>query len=203
MTQAEGASFVDCPDGRPVPAAANAPQTGQAGIVAVIEALLRPTGAPGRLPWRAPLPAIEWKPAGPQKFSRSEWSFGGADANPQLLEGNFRTPTTEMGVTATGDARGASRFYLEGGGHLPRDAVFSALRRDGYTITALICGKPYTKMSENWFRISAPGRQPAILSRSMSVSTGEPTENYAVRLDNVPPSVQPGQRAANGGSCPG
>ncbi|MBS0332515.1 MAG: hypothetical protein JSS35_07095, partial [Proteobacteria bacterium] len=203
MTQAEVANFVDCPDGRPAPTGSGAPQTGQAGVVAVIEALLRPAGAPTRLAWRTPLPAIRWNTLGPQKIGRPEFAFGGADKNPQVLDGVFKTPTTEMTVTATGDPAGANRFYLEGGGHLPREAVFNALRRDGYSIDALICGKPYTKMSENWFRISAPGKQPAILYRSMCFTDTAPTENYAIRLDNAPPAIQPGQRAANGGACPG
>lgn len=204
MTQEEASRFVDCAGGQPAGGrSAAAPATGQAGIAAVIEALLRPAGSPAWLPWRAPLPAISWNSLGPQKFPRGEWSAGGADANPQQISGDFRTPTTVMTVSATGGARGASRFYLENGGHLPRDAVFGILRRDGYAIAAVTCGKPYTQMSENWFRITKPGVQPAILYRSMSISTGEPTETYAVRLDNVAPPVLPGQRAAAGGTCPG
>jgi hypothetical protein len=203
MTQEEVAHFVDCPGGELTPEALAGIQTGQAGIVAVIETLLRPTGTAASLPWRVPLPAIQWREGAPQRIARAEYSAGGPDSNPDSLTGDFRTPTTEMTVTATGDASGADRFYLEGGANLPRDAVFDALRRDGYTLTAVTCGKPYIKMSENWFRISASGRQPAILYRSMSISTGRPTESYAIRLDNVAPPLQPGQRAAGGGTCPG
>ncbi len=203
MTQNEAANFVDCRTGSASQVASAAPATGQAGIVAVIEALLRPAGGPATLPWRSPLPAIEWNSLGPQAIPRGEWSAGGTDMNPRQLNGTFKTPTTEMTVAATGNAAGANRFYLEQGENLPRDAVFGALRRDGYTIKAVTCGKAYIKMSENWFRIAAPGKQPAILYRSMSVSTGRPTESYAVRLDNVAPPVQPGQHPANGAVCPG
>jgi hypothetical protein len=203
MLQEEAAHFVDCPGGELTPEALAGIQTGQAGIVAVIEALLRPTGAAASLPWHVALPAIQWRAGAPQRIARPDYSAGGPDGNPDVLTGDFRTPTTEMTVTATGDAAGADRFYLEGGANLPRDAVFNALQRDGYTLAAVTCGKPYIKMSENWFRISAPGRQPAILYRSMSISTGRPTENYAIRLDNVAPPLQPGQRSANGGACPG
>lgn len=203
MTQEEAANFVDCPGGKRSAAVANAPQTGQAGITAVIEALLRPLGTPARVAWREPLPAIEWNTKGPWKIPHPDWSLAGADPNPEWLNGSFRTPTTDMTVSASGDADGARRFYLEGGRHLPRDAVFDALRRDGYTIKAVTCGKPYLEMSENWFRVAGPGKQAAILYRSMSVSIGEPTETYAIRLDNVAPPLLPGQRSANGGSCPG
>jgi len=176
MTQDEVAHFVDCRDGRVTPQALSGPQTGQAGLVAVIEALLRPVGTARALPWGASLPVILWNAGGPVKLTRD--SFGGADSNPWLLDGHFKTSTTEMTVTATGDDGGASR-------------------------TAVTCGKRYLKMSENWFRIEAPGRQAAILYRAMSVATGRPTEDYAIRLDDAVPPLQPGQRAAAGGACPG
>ena len=46
------------------------------------------------------------------------------------------------------------------------------LARDGYAITALRCGKPYTEMSDAFFRIAGPGKQPAILYRKMSRDGG-------------------------------
>jgi hypothetical protein len=201
MTQEQAARFVDCAAGPAGGGAAAA--TGQAGLVAAIEAVLRPAGAPATLPWGAPIPAVRWLAPAPQKIGRPPYSAGGADSNPMSLSGTFKTATTEMSVTATGNTAGANRFYFEGGGNLPRGAVFEGLQRHGYGIAAVTCGKPYTRMSENWFRIAAPGRQPAILYRSMSVSTGQPTETYAVWLDNVPPSLLPGQRPAGGGTCPG
>lgn len=201
MTQEQVANFVDCPGGHAATQAAGEPATGQAGVIAVVEALLRPTGTPAWLPWRTPLPAVTWNKLGPQKIPRGQWSAGGPDVNPEQLNGDFTTPTTHMTVDATGNAKGANRFYLEGGENLPSEAIFNGLRRDGYTITSVTCGKPYIKMSENWFRIARRGKQPAILYRSMSVSTGRPTQAYAIRLDNVPPPLQPGQSHANGGAC--
>lgn len=203
MTQEENTRFVDCPGDAANAATGRAAASGQAGVVGVIEAVLRPAGKPRWLPWRAPLPAVTWNKMPPAKLPRGDWQFGGQDHNPQQLNGTFKTATTEMTVDATGTAAGASRFYLEEGANLPRDGVFALLRRDGYAIAAVTCGKPYIKMSENWFRITKPGMQPAILYRSMSVSTGRPTENYAVMLDDVAPPLQPGQRPANGGTCPG
>jgi hypothetical protein len=108
-----------------------------------------------------------------------------------------------MQAMATGDERGANRFMLREGQHLPRGAVFDALARDGYAITALRCGKVYTEMSQAWFRISGPGKQSAILYRAHNNSDGILSEDYALRLDNVLPPAEPGQSPAAGGRCPG
>jgi len=108
-----------------------------------------------------------------------------------------------MTAIATGDDRAANRFYLRDGGNLPRGAVFDALARDGYAITALRCGKPYTQMSENFFRIAGAGKQPAILYRKMSSDGGMVSETYGLRLDNVLPPLVQGQTAPVGGRCPG
>jgi hypothetical protein len=108
-----------------------------------------------------------------------------------------------MLAIATGDDRAANRFMLREGQHLPRGAVFDALARDGYAITALRCGKPYIETSQVWFRISGPGRQPAILYRAHHNSGGILGEDYALRLDNVLPPAEPGQTPAAGGRCSG
>ncbi len=204
MTQSEARLYTDDCAAAARGSVAARPVTGQAGVVAVIEALLRPTGAPTALPWAslAALPSITWPKLVPMKMA-NPWSDGGADANPRLLEGEFKTATTRMTAIATGDERAANRFYLRDGGNLPRGAVFDALARDGYVIAALRCGKPYTQMSENFFRISGAGKQPAILYRKMSVDGGMTSETYGVRLDNVLPPLVQGQTTPVGGRCPG
>lgn len=208
MTQADAALYTDdCAAAGKAAAgggAAPRPTTGQAGIVAVIEALLRPAGAPAAIPWAslASLPAISWPKLTPMKMS-NPWTDGGVDPNPQLLEGEFKTATTRMTAIATGDARAASHFSLMDGGNLPRGAVFDGLVRDGYTIAALRCGKPYTQMTDSFYRISGPGKQAAVLYRKVSVDGGKTSETYGLRLDNVLPPIVPGQTPAAGGRCPG
>jgi hypothetical protein len=208
MTQSEATLYTDDCGGagaRTVGGAPTArPATGQAGIVAVIEALLRAPGAPANLPWAtlANLPVVTWKSTTPMKMT-SPYPDVGADNNPRLLEGEFKTATTRMQAIATGDERAANRFMLRDGQHLPRGAVFDALARDGYAITALRCGKPYIETSQAWFRISGPGKQPAILYRAHHNSDGILSEDYALRLDNALPPAEPGQTPAAGGRCPG
>jgi hypothetical protein len=206
MTQAEAAVYTDdCAAGAASPGgAAPRPTTGQAGVVALIEALLRPAGAPASLPWPtlAGLPSIAWKSATPMAMT-NPWSDPGEDKNPRLLEGDFKTATTRALAVATGDARGANRFYVQDGRNLPRGAVFDQLTRDGYAITALRCGKVYTQMSQAWFRIAGPGKQPAILYRANHDLGGILTEDYAVRLDNVLPPALPGQTPPVNGRCRG
>ena len=208
MTQSEAALYTDDCGGAGTRtaggAAAPRPATGQAGIVAVIEALLRPPGAPANLPWATltSLPVVTWKTTTPMKMT-SPYADVGADNNPRLLEGEFKTATTRMQAIATGDERAANRFMLRDGQHLPRGAVFAALARDGYAIAALRCGKPYIETSQVWFRISGPGKQPAILYRAHHNSDGVLSEDYALRLDNVLPPAEPGQTPAAGGRCPG
>ncbi|MDB5423397.1 MAG: hypothetical protein JWQ29_813 [Phenylobacterium sp.] len=204
MTQADAAAYTDnCPGTAPGGRAASAAM-GQDGIAAAIEALLRPAGAPAPLPWQslASLPAIKWKALPPMKMAYP-WTDSGQDLNPRLLEGEFRSATTRMMATATGDDRGANRFYLRDGQNLPRGAVFARLARDGYQITALRCGKVYTETSQAWFRISGPGKQPAVLYRAQHRSDRILSEDYGLWLDNTLPRAEPGQTPAAGGQCPG
>jgi hypothetical protein len=206
MTQAEAGLYTDDCGGAARAAAGGPtvarPTTGQAGLVAVVEALMRPAGAPAGLPWATltGLPAITWPKTAPMKMT-SPYNDPGEDRNPRLLEGQFKTATTQMQAIATGDDRAANRFLLLSGQHLPRGAVFDALQRDGYTLTALRCGKVYTETSQAWFRIAGPGKQPAILYRAHHSSDGMLSEDYALWLDNVLPPATPGQSAPVGGRC--
>jgi hypothetical protein len=207
MTQAESAAYTDACSTRPgaaAPAGATRIANGQSGVVAVIEALLRPAGSAGAIPWSAlsTLPAVSWNKLPPMKMS-NPFGDGGTDNNPRLLEGRFKSPTTEMTAIATGDDRAATRFLLRDGGNMPRGAVFDGLIRDGYAITAIRCGKPYTEMSDNWFRISGGGKQPAIFYRAMYRDGGRTTETYGLRIDNLLPPIQPGQTVPPAGRCPG
>jgi len=208
MTQAEAGLYTDdCAAAGKAAAGGGAvarPTTGQAGIVAVVEALLRPVGAPAAIPWAslASLPAITWPKLTPMKMT-NPWTDGGVDANPQLLEGEFKTATTRMTAIATGDARAANHFSLMDGGNLPRGAVFEGLTRKGYAITALRCGKPYTQMTDSFYRISGPGKQAAILYRKVSVDGGKTSETYGLRLDNVLPPIVQGQTPPVAGRCAG
>jgi len=77
MTQSEARLYTDdcaaaapLPRGGAVAGVAARPVTGQAGVVAVIEALLRPAGAPSALPWAglSTLPAITWPKLTPTKM---------------------------------------------------------------------------------------------------------------------------------------
>jgi len=133
----------------------------------------------------------------------TNYTDGGLDPNPQLLEGEFKTATTRMTVIATGDARAANHVSLIDGANLPRGAVFDGLIRGGYAITALRCGKPYTEMTDSFYRIAGPGKQAAILYRKVSMGGGKSSETYGLRLDNVLPPIVQGQSAPVGGRCPG
>ena len=205
MTQAEASLYTDrCAAGASAAAPGPArPATGQAGVVAVIEGLLRPPGSAPAIPWAslASLPAITWNKLPPARMT-NPFEDGGPDANPRLLEGQFKTATTRMSAIATGDDRAASRVALLNGGNLPRGAVFDALARDGYALSALRCGKAYLERSEAWFRITGAGKQPAILYRAVTTTGGVREESYVVRIDNVMPPMQPGQSAPVAGRCP-
>lgn len=209
MTQAEAQRFTDScggATGGPATAASSsssAPRTGQAFAVEAIQAVLRAPGAPTTIPWTA-LPSaagLAWNPPPPMKM-KSPYDDGGADPNPRLLEGHVKTATTAMTAIATGTDQGANHFSLMNAEHMPHDAVLAGLRQAGFTLAALRCGKVYTQQSEVWFRISGPGRQPAILYRAQ-YGGSHPTETYVIRLDNLMPAMLPGQSAPVGGACPG
>jgi hypothetical protein len=107
-----------------------------------------------------------------------------------------------MIALASGDDRAANRFQLRDGRNLPAGAVFAALMRDGYAIAPLRCGKPYTQTSQAWYRITGPGKQPAILYRARHTDGGLITEDYGLRLDNALPPAEPGQTPAPPQGCP-
>lgn len=205
MTQADAAAYSDnCPGTAARGGRAASAATGQDGIATAIETLLRPAGAAAAWPWQSlgALPGIRWKALPPVKMT-SPWTDSGEDLNPRLLEGEFRTATTRMTAIATGGDRGANRFYLREGRNLPRGAVFARLMRDGYQIVALRCGRVYTETSQAWFRISGPGKQPAVLYRAQHRTDGILSEDYGLWLGDDLPRAEPGQTAAVGGRCPG
>ena len=207
MTPQEAERYTEDCAGAPAPQTSSAPaspRNGVEGVVAVVDSLLRRTGEPVAIPWSelARLPALTWN-AMPPLSLRLPYDDVGADDNPQLLEGRFETPTTTMTANATGDARGVTRFYLRDGRNLGGTGVFDALRSKGYAIAALRCGRPYTKMSHNWFRIARPGHRPAVLYRKIA-RDGVLYEVYGLRLDNTLPPIRAGERdVPPGGSCPG
>jgi hypothetical protein len=206
MTPQEAGRYTEqCADApATAPMQAPAPRNGVEGVVAVIAALMRPSGAPLQISWQAlgKLPALAWNAMPPLQL-RLPYDDAGVDDNPQLLEGRFETPTTTMTANATGDARGVTRVYLRDGRNLGGTAVFDVLRREGHAITPLRCGRPYTKMSHNWFRIAKAGYRPAVLYRKIA-RDGELYEVYGLRLDNTLPPMRPGERdVPPGGHCPG
>lgn len=199
MGEGDAARFTDdC-------AAASAPpsgfRTGTEAVSALIDQLMRPASAAASLPWPAvrKLPSITWR-KGPDHFT-DPYPGGGSDPNPYTLSGTIKTPTTESETRATGTASAATRFYFRYLDHIRPGDVFARLRGKGYRIAAVRCGKPYTKMSENWFSIQAPGKRPAILYRA--ISNDGPQVSYVLRIDNVMPPIEQGQRAASPSGCPG
>jgi hypothetical protein len=186
-------------------AAASAPpagfRTGTEAVSALIDQLMRSASAAASLPWAAvrKLPSITWR-KGPDHVT-IPYSDGGDDPNPYTLSGTIKTPTTESETRATGTASTATRFYFRYLDHIRPGDVFERLRGKGYRIAAVRCGKPYTKMSENWFTIRAPGKRPAILYRA--ISNDGPQVSYVLRIDNVMPPIKQGQRPAPASGCPG
>jgi hypothetical protein len=204
MSQADAARYTEsCKGGVAAPAGAR-PPTGQAVAVAILQAWLRPVGAPTSLPWAAlpTAPGLTWNRTPPMRMA-SPYSDGGADANPRLLEGQVKSATSEMRAMATGDDRGANHLSLMDAQHMPPGAVFGGLQQAGFSITALRCGKPYTQMSDAFYRIAGPGVQPAILYRAQYRDPGLERETYILRLDNLMPPATPGQSNPVGGRCPG
>jgi hypothetical protein len=178
-------------------------RTGTEAVVALFDQLIRPTSAAASLPWPTvkKLPSITWR-KGPDHVT-IPYSGGGDDPNPYTLSGTIKTPTTESETRATGTAGAATRFYFRYLDHIRPGEVFDRLRGKGYRITAIRCGKAYTKMSENWFSITAPGKRPAILYRAFSNDLGPTKVSFVLRIDNVMPPIAQGQRAAPPSGCPG
>lgn len=201
MSERSAALFTDdCATGAAPPPGF---RTGAEAVVTLIDRLVRPASGAASLPWPAveALPAITWKT--PPAHLTIAFPGGGADPNPYTLSGTIETPTTRSETRATGTAKTATRFYFRYLDHIRPGEVFAGLRGKGYRIAAVRCGKAYTKMSENWFAIRAPGKRPAILYRSISNDGSPPRISFVLRIDNVMPPIEQGQRAAPPSGCPG
>lgn len=200
MSERDADLYTDDCSGKAAPAPGL--RTGTEAVVALIDRLMRPVGAPPALSWAEvqKLPALSWHP--PLRKLTVPYPPGGDDPNPYTLDGALDTPTTKSEARVTGNAQAATRFYFLGLDHMRPTEVFDRLRAQGYRIAAVRCGKPYTKMSENWFAIAAPGKRPAILYRSAYFDTGTPVMNYVLRIDNVIPPIAQGQRPAPPAGCP-
>ena len=200
MNESDALLFTDdCAAGTARPAGF---RTGTEAVSALIDQLMRPTAVAASLPWSSveKLPSITWA-KGPSRFTIT-YPGGGDDPNPYTLSGTIKTPTTESETRATGTASAATRFYFRYLDHIRPGDVFEQLRSTGYRITAVRCGKAYTRMNENWFAIQAPGKRPAILYRRIS-NDGRTQVSYVLRIDNVMPPLEQGQRAAPPSGCPG
>ena len=92
-------------------------------------------------------------------------AYPGGDPNPYTLGGTLKTPTTQSETRATGTAKAAKRFHFRDRDHIRPGDVFERLRGKGCRIAAACWGKAYTKMSENWCAIRAPGERPASEAR--------------------------------------
>ena len=109
----------------------------------------------------------------------------------------MKTATTEMRASAFGDATAATRLYLKHGANLPRGAVFAEMRKRGFAITTLRCGRPSTEESNDWRRITSPSGQAAVLAYRVGVIGDVREEDYALRLDNVLPPIRGGETSAS------
>jgi hypothetical protein len=201
MTDQDAARLTDDCVGGTAPAAGF--RTGAEAATTLIDRLIPSTTAPAALPWSAveALPSTKWG-KGPGRFT-IPYPGGGADPNPYTLSGTLDTPTTQSEMRATGTAGAATRFYFRYLDHIRPGDVFGRLGAKGYRITTVRCGKAYTKMSENWFSIRAPGKRPAILYRAISHDLGPTKVTFVLRIDNVMPPIEQGQRAAPRSGCPG
>lgn len=201
MTDQDAASLTnDCVGGTAPPSGF---RTGTEAVVTLIDRLIPSTSAPASLPWSAvkALPSIKWA-KGPSHIT-IPYPGGGADPNPYTLSGTLDTPTTQSEARATGTAKVATRFYFRYLDHIRPGDVFERLSAKGYRITAVRCGKTYTKTSENWFAIRAPGKRPGILYREITTDLGPTKITFVLRIDNVMPPIEQGQRPAPRSGCPG
>ncbi len=180
-------------------AARSAPSQGYEAVAGLLADWLA-LGAAGPAPYAAleKQAAVKWRPnvftrTSPGINTESAWDEKGT----HFLNGELKTATTAMNAAAFGDARGATRFYLKDGANLPRGAVLAELRKRGFTLTTLRCGQPYTEESTDWWRITSPSGQSAVLARTVMLGTGQRQEDYALRLDNVLPPIRKGETDAS------
>jgi hypothetical protein len=108
-----------------------------------------------------------------------------------------------VGVVATGARTMVMNVYFRNVGAPQGDAIaFEALKHMGYTAELVRCPVKGAVAADRWWRISGPGKRPAVLQTQTSCN-GKPCEGYALLLDGTLPSLLPQQRGQYTDRCAG
>ena len=165
-----------------------------------------PAERAGAVSWSAidQAKVVQWAPMPPLEMQTPPWSDtenhfyrgGQADLGGRVLY-----------LTATGTRDSVRSIHVEDQAtQANRGDVLEVLAKKGFNVQLARCGKVYQLSAAKWYRVAGPGKQPAVLMRSVrcdTVACPKGQESYTLTLDGTLPALQPGEVAAVGGRCPG
>ncbi|WP_070156071.1 hypothetical protein [Sphingobium phenoxybenzoativorans] len=188
--------------GKPVtPPLTAAPASPAQGLAGALGALLRPATLPANsfYDWRQleTAPFVTWAALPPQMLDKpmSNGEFfrraGIATVKGQqikVLAGGARTMVMNLYFRNDGPAVGEA-------------ALLSALREKGHAVVPVRCAKLRTMPAPKWYRLSGPGRQPALLWFAPARGQQQPWEGMSLQLDGKLPPMTPQEAAVYTDRC--
>ena len=157
-------------------------------------ALMPASNGPAPLTWKALAAAptqVQWTAAGPTKM---DLSYRG-NANPLGLSGQITLSGRRIDMLASGPAAHVQVVYLDEGGLHPRgEDLLGVLRAQSLVIQLVRCGPVYTESINNWYKVSGPSTQPAMLRQSLRFDGPQEQDAYELRLDASLPQRDPRDR---------
>jgi hypothetical protein len=185
----QAASFRLCrtsaaaPAARQAPASAAAAQSPAASFASVVNALMQPASAPegSYYDWRfiEKAPGVTWAALPPQMLDKRT-----ADGHFFRRNGTITVGGQPFRIMAAG-ARSMifNHSFKNEGRALGEDAVLSALRASGLTVTTVRCPMDKKVIAPTWYRLSGNGKHPAILWIAEPRGTASPWEGFNLSLE--------------------
>lgn len=176
-------------------------QSPAAGFAAVIGALMQPASAPAGsyYDWRfiERAPHIAWTALPPDMLDKPL-----ADGHYFRRNGAVTLGGQSLKVMAAGARTMVFNHYFKNEGRaLGEDAVVSALRASGLTVTAARCPMNRNLIAPKWYRLSGSGKRTALLWIAPPRGATSPWEGFNLSLDTDLKPLTPRERTVYTDRC--
>lgn len=163
--------------------------------------LLRPAALPANsyYDWRhlETAPAITWAALPPQMLEKPM-------SNGEYFRraGMASLAGQPMKVLAGGARSMVMNLYFRNDGNpIGEAALLAALRDAGKSVVPIRCPKVRTARAPTWYRLSASGKQPAILWVASALGPQQPWEGFSLQLDGTLPAMTAQEAAVYTDRC--
>ena len=144
------------------------------------------------------LPNAQWSPGGAKKTDLSYKN----DLNPLSMSGQVTLSGRAFSLLASGSPTEVKTIYFdEQGMHPSGENMLGALYTKGYAIKLVRCGPIYTESTNNWYSVTSPKSQPAMIRQSIRYEGKQVQDTYELRLDGTLPKRDPRDRDPGVNGC--